>query len=262
MSMNESQQLIEALKAKKPLAAMLAPSFPIAFEYPEIITKLRNLGFNKVVEVSLGARETNKQLLQLMATNPKARFITSPCPSLVRLIRTRMPEYKKFLTPNVDSPMIATAKIVLKHWPNHQPVFIGPCIVKKLEAKEDVPELNILVITYVELKKIFEQFKISEPAESHDQFDIAAPGMTRTYALDGGLSHSAGLTSQVEKGAVKIVSGWANCQQAIKDFAKDEKTKLLDILFCEGGCINGPGINSTLNLEERKKKINDFWLTH
>jgi len=32
----------------------------------------------------------------------------------------------------------------------------------------------------------------------------------------------------------------------------------LDILFCEGGCIGGPGIKSTLNTEERKKKILDY----
>jgi len=34
---------------------------------------------------------------------------------------------------------------------------------------------------------------------------------------------------------------------------------LLDILYCDGGCINGSGIESKLNTEERRDKIVSFW---
>ncbi|MDP2585261.1 MAG: [Fe-Fe] hydrogenase large subunit C-terminal domain-containing protein [Candidatus Levybacteria bacterium] len=256
--MNEVDALIQALGEKKKLVAMLAPSFPIVFSYPSIVAMLRKLGFSYVVEVSLGAKKTNEELAILLKNNPNNRYITSPCPTIVRMVRQQMPQYVKYFTHDVDSPMIATAKIVKEKYPDCQPIFIGPCVVKKLEAKEDNPDLNILVLTYDELAQIFAHFDIQEELGIQDQFDLGEEGMTRIYPIDGGLSHSSGLMQNFQSGEVQAVSGWENCMEAIKSFDINPKIRLLDILFCEGGCIGGPGIKSTLSTEERKKKILDY----
>jgi iron only hydrogenase large subunit-like protein len=256
--MNEVDSLVQALTEKKKLVAMLAPSFPIVFSYPSIITMLRKLGFSYVVEVSLGAEKTNAELAELLKNNPTNRYITSPCPTIVRMVRQQMPQYAKYFTTGVDSPMVATAKIVKEKYPDCQPVFIGPCIVKKLEAKEDNPELNILVLTYTEISQVFAHFNIQDEVGAQDQFDLGEVGMTKIYPIDGGLAHSSGLMESFPLGDVQTVSGWENCQKAIKDFDVNPKIRLLDILFCEGGCIGGPGIKSELATEERKKKILDY----
>lgn len=256
--MNEIDKVSEALTAKKKLVAMLAPSFPIVFEYPAVIAMLKKLGFSYVVEVSVGAKKTNEELVELLKNNPDKRYITSPCPTIVRMIRKQMPQYEKYLAYEVDSPMVATAKICKEKYPDCQPVFIGPCLVKKLEANEDHPELNILVITYSDLSQIFDKFGIKAEAGTTEKFDISEPGLTRIYALDGGLSHSSGLTESPIKDQVKMVSGWQNCMAAIKDFDTNPQTRLLDILFCDGGCIGGPGIKSPLTPDQRKQKIQDF----
>ncbi|MCX6816646.1 MAG: hypothetical protein NTZ93_02195 [Candidatus Beckwithbacteria bacterium] len=259
--MSEVDRLIQALTEKKKLVAMMAPSFPIVFAYPGIIASLKKLGFSYFIEVSVGAKKTNEELLELMRKNPEGRYITSPCPTIVRMVRKQMPQYAKYFTTGVDSPMVATAKIAAEKFPGCQPVFIGPCIVKKLEAVEDHPELNILVITYEELRQVFDHFKINiqEKGGENDRFDLAETGLTRIYPVDGGLSHSSGVMQKFSGGEVKVVSGWENCQQAIKDFNTDPKLRLLDILFCEGGCIGGPGIKSSLTIEERMKKILDYY---
>jgi iron only hydrogenase large subunit-like protein len=256
--MNDVDTLIQILQEKKKLVAMLAPSFPIVYSYPSIISMLRKLGFSYITEVSLGARKTNEELAKLLKDNPGSRYITSPCPTVVRMVRQQMPQYVKYFTHDVDSPMVATAKIAKEKYPDCQPIFIGPCIVKKLEAKEDNPDLNILVITYAELAQVFAHFNIQEEAGVQDRFDLEGEGMTRIYPIDGGLSHSSGLMKGFQPGEIQTVSGWANCLKAIKDFDVNPKVRLLDILFCEGGCIGGPGIKSTLNTEERKKKILDY----
>ncbi|EKD67590.1 MAG: hypothetical protein ACD_48C00324G0004, partial [uncultured bacterium] len=49
--MNESEQLIQLFKDKKHLVAMLAPSFPIVFDYPDIVRHLKQIGFQEVLEV-------------------------------------------------------------------------------------------------------------------------------------------------------------------------------------------------------------------
>lgn len=259
--MTELEVLKKSITEKKKLVAMLAPSFPIVFPYPAIISMLRKLGFSYIVEVAVGAKKTNEELLALLKTDPNARFITSPCPTIVRMVRTQMPQYAKYFTTGVDSPMVATAKIAAEKYPGYQPIFIGPCMVKKLESTEDHPELNILVVTYEELMQVFAHFNIQEEVNVTDRFDLAESGMARIYPVDGGLSHSSGVLKQFNEDEVKIVSGWKNCVGAIKDFDTNPKTRLLDILFCDGGCIGGPGIKSDLNTQERKQKILDYCST-
>jgi iron only hydrogenase large subunit-like protein len=256
--MTEINTLIQAIKDKKKMVAMVAPSFPIVFPYPAIITMLKKLGFAHVIEVAVGAEKTNQELLELLKNNPNNRYITSPCPTVVRMIHKQMPQYAKYLTPKVDSPMVATAKIAIEKYPDHQPIFIGPCIVKRLEASEEHADLNILVITYAELSQAFTQFNIKEEANAEDHFDIEEKGLTRIYPVDGGLSHSSGLLEHAQEGEIQIVSGWEKCMKAIKAFDTNDKVRLLDILFCEGGCIGGPGIKSPLTTEERKNKILDY----
>lgn len=256
--MTEAEQLIMLLEKKEHLVAMIAPSFPIMYGYPEIITKLKALGFEYVVEVSAGAKRTNEAVARLLKKNPNSRFISSPCASFVRYIRTKHPEFLKYLAFQADSPMGATAKIIHERYPNYRPVFIGPCIVKKLEASEDYPELNILVLTYKELEQILKERNLSTfPVNPHEKFDIIG-GATRIYPFDGGLTESSGIRSILKDEEILIVSGYKNCETTLKEFEENKKIRFVDILFCEGGCINGPGIVSTLPVGDRKKKVVDY----
>jgi iron only hydrogenase large subunit-like protein len=237
--------------------AMLAPSFPIMFSYPEIIGKLKRLGFKYVVEVSRGAIETNKQLLELLKADPNARFVTSPCPTIVRLIRNKYPHLVKYLSP-IKSPMVNTAEIIKKEYPGFTPVFIGPCINKKLEASEDHPELGITVLTYKELKTMLDENNIKDdPNDFKESFDLIGSN-TRMYAISGGLTQSAELNSFLTDEELDVVSGIKNVLKALEDFPKN-KLRVLDILNCDGGCISGPGIDSSLNLEQRRAKVISHW---
>lgn len=255
--MTDVDKLITLIKSKSKLVAMLAPSFPIMYDFPKIVNQLKNIGFDKVVEVTVGAKETNRQLIEFVKANPEKRLITSPCASFVRFIRTKHPEYLSYLALNVDSPMVATTKIVKQKYPDSQVVFIGPCVVKKLEASQDHPELNILVLTYKELESVFSQLSTSHQPLVTSNFDLSEPS-TRMYPTDGGLTNSSGIKNILGADAVRVISGYKNCETALLEFKNNPKIKLLDILFCEGGCINGPGIASTLSIEDRKKKISNY----
>lgn len=255
--MTDVDKLITLIKSKSKLVAMLAPSFPIMYDFPKIVNQLKNIGFDKVVEVTVGAKETNRQLIEFVKANPEKRLITSPCASFVRFIRTKHPEYLSYLALKVDSPMVATTKIVKQKYPDSQVVFIGPCVVKKLEASQDHPELNILVLTYKELESVFSQLSTSHQPLVTSNFDLSEPS-TRMYPTDGGLTNSSGIKNILGNDAVRVISGYKNCETALLEFKNNPKIKLLDILFCEGGCINGPGIASTLSIEDRKKKISNY----
>ena len=59
---------------------------------------------------------------------------------------------------------------------------------------------------------------------------------------------------------IQVVSGWQNCGKALIDFQASDTVRLLDILFCDGGCIMGGGITSSLNLEERRRRVTQYWV--
>jgi iron only hydrogenase large subunit-like protein len=257
--MNESQTLLELLKNSRPVVAMLAPSFPVIFNPKTIAGQLKRAGFHQVVEISVGAIKTNDMTIEALNKNQESRFITSPCPNIVRMIKTIFPEAIKYLATEVDSPMVATARKVINQFPASRPVFIGPCLVKRLEATQDYPDLNILCVTFKDLQQIFNNLNIKEETTDENiTFDLFG-GMTRLYPVSGGLTQSSGARELLSEDDIEVVSGAQNAQEAIKRFINSDHLRLLDILFCEGGCISGPGINSSLSLEDRRKKIVDYW---
>jgi iron only hydrogenase large subunit-like protein len=256
--MNDADKLINMIGTKTKLVAMLAPSFPIMYDYPAIIGKLRSIGFSYVVEVTAGAKMTNEQVGNLLKTHPNTRYITSPCASFVQMVMTRYPDLVGYLMLQTDSPMINTAKLVRERYPGHTPVFIGPCVVKKLEASQRYPELSVMVLTYRELNNVFAHFTIRDSTDaSRERFDVAEAS-TRMYPTDGGLTESSGIKDMLPEGAIRIVSGYKNCDAALAEFKTNEEIRFLDILYCPGGCINGPGVASTLTTEQRKQKIHAY----
>jgi iron only hydrogenase large subunit-like protein len=257
--MKELGELRQLLQNKTPMTAMLAPSFVIMYEYPQIVARLKKLGFAHVIEVTAGANLTNQAVIKVLQADPKSRFITSPCPSIVRMIRTKYPELKQYLAFAADSPMVATARLVLEKFPGTKPVFLGPCNAKTLEASEDYPELGILSVPYRDLDVLFQEFNIGEvEAGPEDKFDIEFQ-QTRLYPISGGLAQSSEVKKILAADQIEVVSGWQQDEPALKKFATDEKVRLLDILFCNGGCVSGPGINSPLTLEQRREKVINFW---
>lgn len=254
----EYKKLNSLLSRKNNLTAMLAPSFIIDFPYPQIIGMLKRLGFKNVVEVALGARITNQELTKEITKNPAKKFITSPCPNIYQMVAKKFPHLKKYLS-LAPTPMIATARIVLQKYPTTKPVFIGPCLVKKLEAKR-FKDLNILAVTFKDLFQIFKDFNINnKPEDNKYKFDLVAQN-TRVYPVSGGLAESAFLENILKKDQYLVVSGPKQAVQTLNNFEKNINLKVLDILFCKGGCINGLGIiNTQQTLKTRKQKILSFW---
>ncbi len=254
----ETEKLLEFIDKKEKLVAMLAPSFLVDFPYPEIIGMLKRLGFKYIVEVSAGAQKTNKQLLALLKIRPYNRYITSPCPVIVRLIRRKYPHLLSFLAPT-DSPMSATAKIVAKKYPSCKKVFIGPCFAKKLEAKEDRANLEILVLTYKEIDRIFKMKNIT-PKKSDKSFKFDIIGKeTRLYPISGGLAQSSGIIRTFTDTEYDVISGPKLVEKVLQEFLYKPELRVLDVLFCEGGCINGPAVITKDSLDKRREKIIGFW---
>ena len=252
--MKNNIKSIERNLSKKNLVALLAPSFVAEFKYPEIITMLKKLGFDKVVELTFGAKMVNREYHKKLKNSNKL-VISTTCPGIVNLINQKYPQYKKNLV-KIDSPMVAMAKICKKIYPKHKTVFISPCNFKKIEA--DSSKYLDYTIDFQQLKSLFEKNKIKPGFLSRfrkNQFDKFYNDYTKIYPLSGGLSKTSNLKGVLKPGETKIIDGL----KEVMDFLDkpDKKIRFLDVTSCTGGCIGGPFItNGTIN--ERKKKVLNY----
>lgn len=250
---------MEFNKQKKYLC-MLAPSFVSVYEYPNIVYRLRALGFDKVVEVTFGAKMTNINYYEILKNNDDRTWISSPCPTLVNIIKGKYPHLLRNLVP-VHSPMGCMGLICRKHFPGYINVFVGPCLTKKMEAQE--LECVDEVLTFKELDELFVKNGIEENVSDEKYmvtFDKLYNDYTKIYPLSGGLSDTLQYSRILKKKDILITEGMDNILKILDGF-KDgyyKNYKFLDILTCEGGCINGPGINYQYPVKERIKRVKGY----
>jgi iron only hydrogenase large subunit-like protein len=243
----EKEKLINLLKKNKCIA-MLAPSFVGEFDYPELISLLSSLGFDKVVELTFGAKMINRDYHSILKESKKL-MISSVCPGIVEFVKEKYPKYISNLI-LVDSPVIAMGKICRKIYPKHKTIFISPCYFKKTECENS--KYIDYVIDYKELKDFLLDIKIKNRKITFDKF---YNDYTKIYPLSGGLSKTANLKNILKKSQVKIIDGIKDVEKFLKK--PDKRIKFLDCTFCKGGCLGGPCF-SEFNLIQRKKRLLDY----
>ena len=257
----ELQEKINLIKNNEAVA-MLAPTFAIDFKYPNIIGMLRKLGFKEVTELTFGARMVNWAYANYIKENPAQKFfISSPCPTVVALIKTQYPDLVKYLMPIV-SPMAAMAKVHKKFDPNCKVIFISPCWAKENVEAPKYQEIDA-VLTLKDLKQIFEQEGIKEENFTEDyHFDSFVREYTKIYPVSGGLASTSHIQKLFKEGEILITDGVENIKKAFEEIkAGTSKYKFFDLLNCDGGCIGGPAINNKDLPTEKKKEI-IFEYTH
>ncbi len=249
-------ELESELSKKTKMVAMLAPCFVAQFDYPQIIQQLKELGFDKIVELTFGAKIVNHEYHKILKKS-KGLLISTVCPGIVQTILKEFPEYKKNLIP-VYSPMIIMGKVCKKEYPKHKVVFMSPCTFKKLEA-EITNDIDI-AIGMDELEKLFEKHNI-KPKKDKElkgklKFDKFYNDYTKIYPLAGGLSKTAHLNNIIKQTESKSIDGIKEVMSFLKK--PEKKIKFLDANFCTGGCIGGPLLTKERTLEEKKSRVLDY----
>lgn len=261
-------QLIKALKTNNHMYAIIAPSFlgqfgPLASPV-QIFEGIKQLGFEDVVEVSLGADITTlheaKEFLERVP-NEIPYMGTSCCNSWAIMVKKLFPDQYEYISDSA-SPMVETAKYIKKKDPDAKITFIGPCISKKLEAlRDDVKDYVHFVITYEELMGMFvaKGIELSEIEVLKEIQDASSLG--RGYAIAGGVAEAVKKTALAIDPSREInVEGASTLHECVKlmKIAKAGKKNgyLLEGMACLGGCIAGPGTIASLN--RVRKAVTEF----
>ena len=185
----ELEALVTALHNEK-IIALLAPSFPVDFAYPDIVLNLKMLDIEKVVELTYAAKLINMEYEKILKENPDKRYICPNCPTIVKIIEVKYPELKEHII-NVSSPMVVMNRFVKKEYgEDYKTLFIGPCLAKKMEAKEYGIDY---AITFKELQDIFDytkennispkEFTYSLTEDGIPDFDDVYNNYTKIYPL-------------------------------------------------------------------------------
>ncbi len=261
---SELTALLDALQHEK-IISLLAPSFPVDFQYPKIILDLRRMGVESVVELTYAAKLINMEYERILTTYPDKRYICANCPTIVKLIEARYPELKNNLI-DVGSPMVIMDRFVKKTYgPEYKTLFIGPCLAKKLEAKEYGIDY---AITFKELQDIFdyakdnflqkEEISYTVTEDGTPDFDKFYNDYTKIYPLSWGVADSLHYKGILTKDQVSIVDGPKQIAAGIDEFKNNTNIRFLDILACEWWCIGGPGVISKDPIEARKQSVLDY----
>ncbi len=227
--------------------ALVAPSISSQFTYAklgQIISGLKKLGFNSVVEAALGADMVafaeSKELAE------KGFLTSSCCPAFVSYIEKSFPDIKPFVSHNL-SPMATIAKYIKEREKDSKIIFIGPCTAKKAEVqKPSVQPYVDTAITFEELQALFDSRDIDVTQLDEDILDNASY-YGRIFARCGGLSDAVA-EGLKEHGITDFDLKPCSCDgiEACRIALIKKGRNMLDANFiegmaCVGGCIGGAG---------------------
>ena len=246
-------QLIQSILKGDQVIAIVAPAFIGQFgkhSTPEkFITAMKVLGFDRVVEVAVGAdmctiEEAKDFLEKVPAEQPF--MATSCCPAWHSMVHKLFPAQSKNISMTLTH-MVFTARLMKKKYPGCKVVFVGPCAAKKLEAiRADIRSDVDFVLTFEELQGMFEakevNFETIEPSEAMNEGTAAGRG----FAVSGGVAQA--VTDLIHRTHPDLevntarAEGLRECRK-LMTLAKVGKYNgyLLEGMACPGGCVAGAG---------------------
>lgn len=232
------------LRLGKKIVISIAPSWQTEFpEYnsEEIVKILEQCGFEYVSETALGAEEINAHQIEILKNNP-GLHLSSACPVVTKLIEDYYPQYSQFIVP-IASPMIAHAKMLRTMIPeDYMIVFAGPCYAKKRESDEN-QKLISAAITFADLNNLFRENKVNPQALGRGSFFPRSAQEGVVYPVDGGMISGLKQNCGVLEANYHTISGIGNIIASLADLEipQTEETIFVELMACEGGCVNGPG---------------------
>lgn len=257
-----AEPVLNLLAGNEPVLAALAPSFPAAFDGcspGQVTTGLRRLGFQEVLEVAFGAELVAREYTRLVRERNGGPIISTPCPAVVSLIEKYHPNLLPYLAPIV-SPAVALGRAVKTVYrPGARVVFIGPCVAKKAEIRDEAVAGAIdVALTFRGLRLLFEGAGIDPSVLPESDTDGPRARVARIFPVSGGLLKAAAMQADVLETDIVVTEGKDNVLYAVRELSEGKlDVKFLDLLFCEG-CIDGPILESQAGLFARKQVVASY----
>ena len=261
-------QVIQSILKGDKVIAIVAPAFIGQFSGMvspgKLVTAMKMLGFNSVVEVAIGADmctiEEAKDFLEKVPTE-QDYMATSCCPAWHSMIEKLYPGEMNKISMTL-TPMVFTARLMKKEHPGCKVVFVGPCAAKKLEAIRETIRSDVdFVLTFEELMGMFEAKEIDFASIPDSEGLNEGTAAGRGFAVAGGVAQAVADLVKKEHPDMEVktarAEGLRDCRKLIT-MAKAGKYKgyLLEGMACPGGCVAGAG--TILPIEKAQKFVEKY----
>ena len=260
-AITERSKIIDVHKSladpNKKITAIVAPAINGQFDASpaQILAAIKRIGFDDVVEVALGAEDTSRneaEELQERIAAGQPFMTTSCCPAYTGWVEKHAPVLKPFVS-ETRSPMVYAARRVKAADPEMEVVFIGPCLAKRHEA-DFVPEVDY-VMSFEELGAFMVAYGVE--VQKDEETAPLNPEVTkfgRGYAMAGGVRNA--IVHAVGDGYTTTnIEGLDKKNAALlKAMVKKPIAQFVEVMACEGGCVNGPCSLAPLTLAKRQIK--------
>lgn len=235
--------------------AIMAPAVASQFKYAsfgQVITAMKKVGFDVVMETALGADMVAP--LEAEELIEKGFLTTSCCPAFVKYIENNYPQLVDKVSSNL-SPMAQLGKYIKEKDPKAKVIFVGPCTAKKAEReKEAVRPYIDCVLTFEEIQALIDSMNINIENLEETVLDEAS-NFGRQFALSGGVANAvkeaiselAGEQGSESKAAKfefnpVLCDGIDKCKTVLLQASKGVlKNNFIEGMACSGGCIGGAG---------------------
>jgi len=269
----DSIPAVDALiKSEYKVVALVDPSISAEFDditdYRKLVRMLHEMGFDYVHDVAFGVDLVAKEYNELVSNFLGKYYILANCPPIVSMVEKYFPHLIDNLAPIVN-PMIANAKVVREIYGSDiKVVYIGPCIGAKEEADRYSDNAKVdEVLTFAELREMFDQHGIKESTIEFSEFDEPGGYKGYLYPISTGIIQASGLNQDLLSGTVVTADGKDRIKAAISQFEQGIEyiKKHFNMFYCEG-CMMGPGMKpdgkkynrQTLTRAYTAKRLKEF----
>ncbi len=210
-----------------------------------VLTGLKKLGFDDVVEVSGAAELVSEATRRLMdAGKLKRPVISSACPAIVRLIRVRFPDLcdhvLPLLSPMETAATIAKQEAVKKTGLPEEEIgcfFITPCPAKVTDIRMPIGIEKSKVDGAIAISEIFPQLSNKMDKLHPDELEP----LSNSGIIGVSWATSGGESSALLKERYLAADGIENVIRVLEEI-EDERIGELDFIelnACTGGCVGG-----------------------
>lgn len=239
---------LDTLNNYKYKVALPAPSFYAQFNNVTdtgiILKALIKLGFDDVFEVAAAAEMVSEMSRKYIADHPEGKpYISTACPSIVRLIRVRFPELidrmLPIITPADLAAKLAVKEAIAKTGLKREDIgifFLSPCPAKVTSVTDPLGIEKSEIDRVLAIKKVYTALL---PHMKHDD-----AGDTE-YKRAGRIGISWGITGGEVGGLLTdsyiAADGIENVIRVLEDL-EDNKISGVDFIeldSCTGGCVGG-----------------------
>lgn len=235
--------IFQAFSSPRRIVAIVAPAIAGQFKtsLANIMSAIQKLGFDDVIEVAKGADVTTaneaQEFIEKMEAGEKF-MTTSCCPSYYMLAARHLPEVKPYVS-HTRSPMYYAAEIAKAQYPDAAIVFVGPCLAKRYEAYND-PNVDYM-LSFEEIGTMFVAMGIDVFSEKGVELDSSIDPTSRCYAASAGVMNAVAVKVGDRAQIRPIVIDGITKQtiRELKGYAKNCPGNMVEVMACEGGCVNG-----------------------